>query len=74
MIEIVSEECAGKEVAEIGMSDWVRKNVKEEEYMITKAEAEIVEEMVKSETIRLVDELFVECRPRGKGNGSRRAY
>lgn len=73
----------GKEVApQIGMSDWLRKNVRDEEYVVMKAEAEVVEEMVKSKAIRLVDELFLECKPQGhgigkKGNknyGGRRAY
>lgn len=39
-----------------------------------KAEAEIVEGVVRSKTIRLVDELFLEYKPRGKGNRSIRAY
>ncbi|KAH9690422.1 hypothetical protein KPL70_015802 [Citrus sinensis] len=62
-IEIVSEECEGK-----------KKNVKEEECVVMKAKAEIVEGVVKSKTIRLVDELSLECKPRGKGNRSIRAY
>ncbi|TYH27761.1 hypothetical protein ES288_A02G094000v1 [Gossypium darwinii] len=63
--------------AETGMSDWLRKNVKDEEYVVMKAEAEVVEDMVKSKAIRLVDELFLECKPKGLGgrkNMSRRAY
>lgn len=54
-----------------GMSEWLRGNVREEEYVVMKAEAEVVEEMVRSRAIRLVDELFLECKPRGSG---RRAY
>ncbi|GAV66820.1 hypothetical protein CFOL_v3_10330 [Cephalotus follicularis] len=80
-IETVTEESSGKEVPqlpEIGMSNWLRKNVKEDEFVVMKAEAEVVEEMVKSKAIELVDELFLECKPQGhngKGiNGSRRAY
>ncbi|KAE8725008.1 Eukaryotic aspartyl protease family protein [Hibiscus syriacus] len=60
-----------------GMSDWLRKNVKEEEYVVMKAEAEVVEDMVKSKAIRLVDELFLECNPKGVGgrkNMRKRAY
>ncbi|KAK9219504.1 hypothetical protein WN943_008149 [Citrus x changshan-huyou] len=64
-IEIVSEECEGKKV---------KKNVKEEECVVMKAKAETVEGVVKSKTIRLVDELSLECEPRGKGNRSIRAY
>ncbi|XP_020213704.1 uncharacterized protein LOC109797940 [Cajanus cajan] len=59
---------------EIGMSDWVRKNVKEEEFVVMKAEAEVVEEMVKTDSIGLVDELFLECKPKRNGDTSRRAY
>lgn len=78
-IETVTEESSGKEVTQIGMSDWLMTNVKEEEYVVMKAEAEVVEEMVKMKTIRLVDELFLECKPKGHGgNGNnrsgRRAY
>ncbi|KAJ9166485.1 hypothetical protein P3X46_021233 [Hevea brasiliensis] len=81
-IETVTEVSSGKEVLQveevIGMSGWLRKNVKEEEYVVMKAEAEVVEEMMESKAVRLVDELFLECRPRGHGgkgnNGGRRAY
>ncbi|KAL5846974.1 hypothetical protein ACOSQ3_010498 [Xanthoceras sorbifolium] len=74
-IETVTEESSGKEVpqvAEIGMSNWLRNNVKDEEYVVMKAEAEVVAEMMKSTAIRLVDELFLECKP--KGNGRRMVY
>ncbi|GAB4861344.1 hypothetical protein Ancab_036506 [Ancistrocladus abbreviatus] len=59
-----------------GMSDWMRMNMKEEEFVVMKAEVDVVEEMVKSKAIELVDELFMECKPRGKGTDrkSRRAY
>lgn len=75
-IETVTEEWSGKEVAQIGMSDWLEKNVREEEYVVMKGEAELVEEMVKSKAIRLVDELFLECKPHGQGGrgNRRRAY
>ncbi|KAA8538169.1 hypothetical protein F0562_027777 [Nyssa sinensis] len=76
-IETVTEEATGREVAQMGMSDWLRKNVKEEEYVVMKAEAEVVEEMVKRKAINLVDELFLECRHQGlskKSKESRRAY
>ncbi|KAJ1389349.1 hypothetical protein SESBI_38338 [Sesbania bispinosa] len=68
-IETVTEESSGKEVSEIGMSDWLRKNVKEEEYVVMKAEAEVVEEMMRSNSIGLVDELFLECKPHGPSMG-----
>ncbi|KAK8572411.1 hypothetical protein V6N13_048009 [Hibiscus sabdariffa] len=79
-IEVLTEVSSKKKkkaVPEIGMSDWLRKNVKEEEYVVMKAEAEIVEEMVKSKSIGLVDELFLECNPKGVGGRksmSKRAY
>ncbi|KAG5543862.1 hypothetical protein RHGRI_016576 [Rhododendron griersonianum] len=77
-IETVTEEFSGKEVQpQIGMSDWLRKNVREEEYVVMKAEAEVVEEMVKSRVLGLVDELFLECKYKGlseKSKKSRRAY
>ncbi|XWS23970.1 hypothetical protein CRYUN_Cryun28dG0061300 [Craigia yunnanensis] len=79
-IETLTNESSRKEVptvAEIGMSDWLRMNVKEAEYVVMKAEAEVVEDMVKSKDIRLVDELFLECKPQGHGgrkNMSKRAY
>ncbi|XP_047164842.1 uncharacterized protein LOC124834237 [Vigna umbellata] len=75
-VKTVAEELQQNE--EIGMSDWLRKNVKEEEFVVMKAEAEVVEDMVKSNSIGLVDELFLECKPnlgRSKGGDtSRRAY
>ncbi|KAI4321433.1 hypothetical protein MLD38_034814 [Melastoma candidum] len=82
-IETVGEDPSSttetKEHTEVGMSDWLRKNVKEEEYVVMKADAEVMEEMVKhKEAVRLVDELFLECKPRGpekaSNQRSRRAY
>ncbi|KAJ8539566.1 hypothetical protein K7X08_013818 [Anisodus acutangulus] len=78
-IETVTEESSGKEVplTIISMSDWLKNNVKENEYVVMKAEADVVEEMVKNKSIRLIDELFLECKHQGikKGNKkNRRAY
>ncbi|KAF7829998.1 uncharacterized protein G2W53_012331 [Senna tora] len=82
-IDTVTEESSSSssssrmEVPQIGvLSDWVRKNVKEEEYVVMKAEAEIVEEMMRSKAISLVDELFLECKPQLKKGKSKsgRAY
>ncbi|XP_061341154.1 uncharacterized protein LOC133287539 [Gastrolobium bilobum] len=60
------------------VSDWVSKHVKEEEYVVMKAEADVVEEMMKKRTICLVDELFLECNNEwwqaGKRKKSGRAY
>lgn len=61
----------------VGMSDWMKINVQENEYVVMKAEAEVVEEMINSGAIKLVDELFLECKHRGIKKGckrSRRAY
>ncbi|XP_077224631.1 uncharacterized protein LOC143857950 [Tasmannia lanceolata] len=62
----------------LGMSEWMRRNVKEEEYVVMQAEAEVVEEMVKSKAICLVDELFLECNHQGqkgkKTSKGKRAY
>ncbi|KAL3733069.1 hypothetical protein ACJRO7_022571 [Eucalyptus globulus] len=73
-----SKEATAAVAAQVGMSDWLKKNVKEEEYVVMKAEAEVVEEMVKSKAIGLVDELFLECKPKGgvtrMSDRSRRAY
>ncbi|KAJ1383915.1 hypothetical protein SESBI_42985 [Sesbania bispinosa] len=71
-IETVAE---GSSEPQIEMSDWLGKNVKEEEYVVMKAEAEVVEEMMRSKAIMLVDELFLECKPHKQGNKkNRRAY
>ncbi|KAM1014209.1 hypothetical protein ACFX13_044893 [Malus domestica] len=77
-IETVTEDSSGKEVVQTGISEWLNKNVKDEEYVVMKAEAEVVEEMVKSKAIHLVDELFLECKHQGHNQKinvrSRRAY
>ncbi|KAL6964238.1 hypothetical protein U1Q18_035295 [Sarracenia purpurea var. burkii] len=44
------------------LSDWLMKNVREEDFVVMKAEAQVVEEMVRKKTICLVDELFLECK------------
>ncbi|KAK8605912.1 hypothetical protein V6N13_102678 [Hibiscus sabdariffa] len=45
----------------IDVSDWLTKNIGEEDYVVMKAEAEVVEKMIASKVIGLVDELFFEC-------------
>ncbi|XVF01519.1 hypothetical protein REPUB_Repub04eG0095800 [Reevesia pubescens] len=62
--------------------DWLMKNVREEEYVVMKAEAEVVEEMIERRAIGLVDELFLECNNQWQDGGkknkkkkkSKRAY
>jgi len=67
----------GGEVPVISMSDWVGKNVEEKDYVVMKTEVEVAEEMVRSRAIKLVDELFLECKHQGikkGGEKNRRAY
>ncbi|KZV22747.1 hypothetical protein F511_05379 [Dorcoceras hygrometricum] len=64
---------------EAGVSAWLMKNVRQKDYVVMKAEAEVVEEMLKDKTICLVDELFLECKNqwqhgKNKMKGSKRAY
>ncbi|OVA01796.1 hypothetical protein BVC80_9075g38 [Macleaya cordata] len=77
-IETVSEEILSKAGnQQNGMSDWLMNNVREEEFVVMKAEAEVVEEILRNKAIFLVDELFLECKHQwqgGKNNKSRRAY
>lgn len=47
--------------ADVGISDWLMENVREEEYVVMKAEADVVDEMIKGRTVCLVDELFLGC-------------
>ncbi|KAM7265629.1 hypothetical protein ACFE04_003312 [Oxalis oulophora] len=66
----------GNLASAIDVSDWLMENVKEEDYVVMKAEAGVVEDMIRTATICLVDELFLECRVQwqgGRKNG-RRAY
>ncbi|XP_073117459.1 uncharacterized protein [Elaeis guineensis] len=84
--EIIRVEVAAGEAeaaaagGEGGMADWLERNVREEEYVVMKAEAGVVEEVVKGRAIGLVDELFLECdhqweKKKGrKEMRSRRAY
>ncbi|OMO85214.1 hypothetical protein CCACVL1_10351 [Corchorus capsularis] len=79
--EIYSLEMETKRVSHhIDVSDWLMKNVKEEEYVVMKAEAELVEDMIERRAISLVDELFLECNNQWQDSGkkkkkkSKRAY
>lgn len=73
-IDVEPEEAAQQS----DVSDWLTKNVSEEEYVVMKAEAEVVEEMISKGTIRLVDELFLECNNQwwkaGTKSKTKRAY
>ncbi|TKY59465.1 hypothetical protein E2542_SST16554 [Spatholobus suberectus] len=65
-------------VPDMDVSVWLSKHVKEEEYVVMKAEVEVVLEMMKERTIYLVEELFLECNNEwwrtGKRKKSGRAY
>ncbi|KAJ1386999.1 hypothetical protein SESBI_40313 [Sesbania bispinosa] len=60
------------------VSAWLSEHVKEEDYVVMKAEADVVEDIMKKRTIHLVDELFLECNnewwQKGKRKKSGRAY
>jgi len=78
--EIHSLQVAPEEpnVPQTDVSDWLSKHVKADEYVVMKAEADVVEEMMRKKTICLVDELFLQCGNQwwqtGKGKKSGRAY
>ncbi|KAJ0984722.1 hypothetical protein J5N97_003078 [Dioscorea zingiberensis] len=69
--EMIRVEAVGK--GAVAVAQWLEKNVKAEEYVVMKAEAEVVEEMLKGQAVKLVDELFLECKNRQWRKG-RRAY
>ncbi|XP_043693188.1 uncharacterized protein LOC122643648 [Telopea speciosissima] len=76
-IETVNEEVLDEAEPQMRMSDWVTNNLREEDYVVMKAQAEVVEEMMNSRAICLVDELFLECEHQGLGgrkSKSKRAY
>ncbi|XP_073026824.1 uncharacterized protein [Primulina eburnea] len=59
------------------VSTWLTKNIKRDDYVVMKAEADLVEEMLRDRTLYLVDELFLECKNQWQDrgvNGSKRAY
>ncbi|KAL3830635.1 hypothetical protein ACJIZ3_019437 [Penstemon smallii] len=74
----VGVENDGSSPVEMGVTGWLKKNVRREDYVVMKAEAQVVEEMIKDKTISLVDELFLECNNQWqngeKEKGSKRAY
>lgn len=66
-----------------GLSNWLRNTVKQEDYVVMKADAQVVEDMMREKTICLIDELFLECKSQweegegegeGEKNRSQRAY
>ncbi|KAG2317064.1 hypothetical protein Bca4012_067958 [Brassica carinata] len=65
-IKTVNDEMS-LESENMGMTEWLKENVKEGEYVVMKAEADVVEEMMRSKSIKMVDELFLECKPKGLG-------
>lgn len=79
-IDLEPEESSSSVAVRNKVSGWLRKNVKEEEYVVMKAEAEVVEKLMEMRTMSLVDELFLECRNQWWEDGgekkkkSKRAY
>jgi hypothetical protein len=49
------------DVPQTDFSAWLSKHVREDEYVVMKAEANVVEQMMRKKTICLVDELFLQC-------------
>ncbi|XP_074556410.1 uncharacterized protein LOC141812250 [Curcuma longa] len=63
-VEVKEEEATAEAEPEAGtpsLAEWLERNVKEEEYVVVKADATAVEEVVGEGSIGLVDELFLEC-------------
>lgn len=55
--------------------DWIGKTgVKAEDYVVVKAEAGVVERMLRDNTLCVVDELFLECRNGWEEKGRKRGY
>ncbi|CAI9786234.1 unnamed protein product [Fraxinus pennsylvanica] len=79
-IENQDESMSGTVPQEMGLSKWLMQNMKRDDYVVMKAEAQVVKEMMKDKTICLVDELFLECKNQWQDedgeekNGSKRAY
>ncbi|WOK93435.1 hypothetical protein Cni_G02132 [Canna indica] len=73
---------AEPEIGTPSLAEWLERNVKEDEYVVVKAEASAVEEAVAEGAIGLVDELFLECdhqqweddEAKKTAKGARRAY
>ncbi|XP_050374708.1 uncharacterized protein LOC126792294 [Argentina anserina] len=76
-LELEAEEEASSKPQK-DVSGWLKENVKEEDYVVMKAEAEVVVDMMQKRSICLVDELFLECNnewwQNGKTDKSKRAY
>ncbi|XP_022726818.1 uncharacterized protein LOC111282824 [Durio zibethinus] len=63
---------ARRETPRIDVSDWLMKNARKEEYVVMKAEAEVVEEIIERRAIGLVDELFLECNNQWEDGGKKK--
>ncbi|KAL7119328.1 hypothetical protein ACP275_02G055900 [Erythranthe tilingii] len=59
-------------------ADLIMGDLRPEDYVVMKAEAQVVEQMLEDKTLCLVDELFLECKNQWQDgeeeNGSKRAY
>lgn len=81
-LEITADKLSSRSMVNpaVGISDWLKNNVRQEDFVVMKAEAQIVDEMMEEKTICLVDELFLECKNQFQDDGaeeaneSKRAY
>lgn len=81
-LEITAEKLSSRSMVNpaAGISGWLKNNVRQEDFVVMKAEAQVVDEMMEEKTICLVDELFLECKNHfqddgvGDENESKRAY
>lgn len=71
-LELVTEEDTGKNASSVDVLDWLKKNVKEEEYVVMKVESEVAEEMIEKQAICLVDEMFLECKNQRQDKGKKK--
>ncbi|KZV52261.1 hypothetical protein F511_14157 [Dorcoceras hygrometricum] len=60
------------------VSTWLTKNIERHDYVVMKAEADLVEKILRDRTLYLVDELFLECKNQWEEGeiheSSKRAY
>lgn len=82
-VEEGDDEGSEAEGTSSSLAEWLQRNVREEEYVVVKAEVGAVEEAMAEGAIGLVDELFLECdhqlwdedeKEKGARRGRRRAY
>ena len=80
-LEITAEKLSSRSMVNpaAGISGWLKNNVRQEDFVVMKAEAQVVDELMEEKTICLADELFLECKNHfqddgvGDENASKRA-